>query len=71
MSVISCDRYGCENVMCSRYSRLYGYICEVCFNELKEGARQNIEVFMSTRKKNKESVQIGWEAELEAEFPQR
>jgi len=36
MSVKRCNRNGCQNVMCDRYSEEYGYICIDCFNELKE-----------------------------------
>jgi len=34
MGVLNCDRTGCENIMCDRYSDKYGYICWECFNEL-------------------------------------
>ena len=35
MSVLECDRYGCDNIMCSRLI-LNGtrYICDSCWNEL-------------------------------------
>lgn len=34
MSVLACDRLGCENIMCDRL--LFGrrYICEECWREL-------------------------------------
>lgn len=34
MSVLACTRNGCGNVMCDRYSSLFGYICNECFEEL-------------------------------------
>lgn len=34
MSVLQCDRRGCENIMCDRHSNEYGYICDECFREL-------------------------------------
>jgi len=34
MGVIPCDRVGCENIMCSRLSDRYGYLCWECFDEL-------------------------------------
>ncbi len=34
MSVLSCNRKDCENVMCDRYSDAHGYICDECFAEL-------------------------------------
>jgi hypothetical protein len=70
MSVLSCCRYGCENIMCDRYSSEHGYICDECFEELRLGGRQNIETFMES-KKPRQSAQDGWEAELEAEFKSR
>jgi hypothetical protein len=49
MSVLACDRRGCDNVMCDRYSHTYGYICNECFEELVAlGANVDIEVFMKT-----------------------
>jgi len=36
MGVMSCSRNGCENIMCSRYSDEFGYICYECFQELKD-----------------------------------
>ena len=49
MSVLACDRKGCENVMCDRYSHPYGYICDDCFDEME---LSNIEpsIFMATEK---------------------
>ena len=34
MGVLECDRIGCENIMCDRYSHEYGYICNDCFDEM-------------------------------------
>ena len=35
MSVCACDRVGCNNVMCDRYSwKRQEYICEECFEQL-------------------------------------
>lgn len=35
MSVLACNRVGCHNIMCDRYSSTFGYICDECFEELK------------------------------------
>jgi len=52
MSVLSCARYNCENIMCDRYSHTYGYICDECFEELVEGGEPlNIKTFMESKKK--------------------
>lgn len=34
MSVLACNRNGCDNIMCDRYSDKYGYICWECYIEL-------------------------------------
>lgn len=47
MGTKACDRNGCENILCDRYSDLYGYICDECFDELvAEGGKYPIEEFM-------------------------
>jgi hypothetical protein len=47
MGVLACDRRGCKNIMCDRYSYKYGYICHECFEELVNlGYSTNIEEFM-------------------------
>ncbi len=49
MGVLRCDRLGCENIMCDRYSPKYGYLCHECFDELVTlGADTNIGNFMGT-----------------------
>ena len=56
MGVNQCDRKDCENIMCNRYSDVYGHICESCFGELINyaavvGVGFNITDFMETSKK--------------------
>ena len=49
MSVLACCRYGCEGIMCDRYSNTYGYICNDCYDQLEaSGAGVDIQVFMDT-----------------------
>lgn len=49
MSVLTCERRGCANVMCDLFSYEYGYICNECFRELvRSGVRTNIVEFMNT-----------------------
>jgi hypothetical protein len=31
MGVLSCDRQGCNSIMCDRYSYSFGYICANCY----------------------------------------
>ena len=49
MGVLWCARFGCENIMCDRYSYKYGYICERCFKELvNSGPETDVFKFMET-----------------------
>jgi len=51
MGVLSCDRQGCNNIMCERHSYEHGYICNSCFEELvKEGIATDINEFMNIEK---------------------
>lgn len=36
MGVLACSRSDCDNIMCELISDEYGYICNECFEELKE-----------------------------------
>lgn len=49
MGVLACDRNECENIMCDRYSREYGYICNECFVELVNSGI-SFEFFMYSQK---------------------
>ena len=49
MSVLQCNRHGCPNIMCDRYSERYGYICRDCFDELVNlGLGVDIQEFMDS-----------------------
>ena len=50
MSVLACNRKGCENIMCVRYSPTFGYICDDCFEELVNTPGVTIESFMKSKK---------------------
>lgn len=50
MSVLACDRMGCTNIMCDRYSYEYGYLCNECFEELVDIGITNIEEFLDSEK---------------------
>ncbi len=54
MGVLACDRKGCENIMCERYSGEYRYICYDCFAEMQEDENfKSNEEFMNTEKGHK------------------
>lgn len=53
MSVLACDRKGCDNIMCDRYSHDHGYICNECYDELTtEIFKMDITTFMRTNKRS-------------------
>jgi len=54
MGVIPCDRVGCENIMCSRLSDRYGYLCWECFDELVALGTTDILSFMMQEPKREE-----------------
>jgi len=58
MSVLACDRNGCENIMCSRMSVCGSYyICNECFEELVFlGHETSAKDFMSSRKRNHDYI---------------
>jgi len=44
MSVLSCHRKNCPNILCDKYSSIFGYICNECFTEMCS-AQKNDELF--------------------------
>lgn len=58
MGVMSCNRKGCDNVMCSDYVEDVGYICSDCLEELefiKPISKEEVIKFMDTYKDNMNS----------------
>lgn len=51
MSVLACARIGCDNIMCTRYSLMHGYICDECFEELVMSMK-DVSDFMISDKPN-------------------
>jgi len=51
MGVMMCNRNGCEETCCDRYSDKHGYICPECFIELIDsGVSTDIKEFMDSEK---------------------
>ena len=65
MSVLTCSRRDCNNVMCNIYSKTYGYICDECFDELVH-ALCDIDTFMNSTK-DKEKLDIRY-LQMDDEF---
>jgi len=49
MGVMECRRPGCDTILCQRYSEEFGYICDDCFNEMKD-KKMPVRLFMSSYK---------------------
>ncbi len=49
MGVLACNRTGCENIMCNRYSSMHGYICNECFSEFTESTVYAQDFMTSTK----------------------
>ena len=68
MGVMACNRRGCRNIMCGRYSSEYGYICDDCFRELVASNTTHVAAFMDSE----ETFSVGpGEAWYEKIFPSR
>ncbi len=65
MGVMMCDREGCENVMCDRYSLNFGYICQECFDEL---VNSGIETRMAEFMRIPKDAAEGWNAYAQERF---
>jgi len=69
MSVLACDRNGCENVMCNRLStNCRYYLCDECFEELVFVGPIKISVFLDSEKGNSGDKE-GWRELCERQFP--
>ena len=71
MGVLACNRRGCPNIMCDRYSHTYGYICSDCFIELCDKPNISIREFMNTEKDDGfvPDIKGEWEKHLNVQFP--
>ena len=68
VSVLSCNRNGCDSIMCWHYSEEYGYICSECRHELLNKEHPvSIQDFMDSNKKKVYSTDI-WQAYVENVF---
>ena len=71
MGVLACSNVWCENVMCDRYSRDYGYICWDCFDKLVDlGPGTDIEKFMDSKRNHVSNYDANY-AYFDKIFPKR
>lgn len=68
MGVMACDRQGCKNIMCGRYSHQYGYICSECFQELVTLNMSSIKDFMNTERPEPDLSEEAYQ-KFDREFP--
>jgi hypothetical protein len=69
MSSMECSRNGCTNVLCDRYSKKFGYICNDCFTELINQNLISIEDFMKSIKQiDSEKYKEIWKMIVSTEF---
>lgn len=73
MSVLSCSRRGCENIMCDLLSDEYGYLCHECYVELRERPGKSIKKFMNTPKHDEKPKMSPdeWEEHINTIFKSR
>jgi len=70
MGVLACDRDGCENVMCDRFSSKYQfYLCNECFSEMCD-SKLTVEMFIKTEKGGHVTALFPYEY-YDNEFPVR
>jgi hypothetical protein len=69
MGVMQCDRKGCNNILCYRYSKKYGYICNDCFQELSTNIISITEFMNKEKDPYSDSREKAWINMLNAEFP--
>lgn len=71
MSVMECQRRGCGNILCDKYSYEYGYICNSCFEEfvMVTEKRDYLDLgsFMESRKMT-EKLHIDWREACDSLF---
>lgn len=71
MSVLQCNRRGCPNIMCDRYSYNHGYLCDSCFEELVVADPEDIDWFMGTTPKSTNPPTPDNRDRFDEEFPAR
>lgn len=71
MGVKICNRTGCRNIMCDRYSSTFGHICDECFAELiMAGPGTRIDDFMDRTRDTRYPIRQQYhDEECNAEFP--
>lgn len=72
MSVLQCNRNGCDNIMCDYLSDKHGYLCWECRNELLSKRGIKIKDFMRSPKVSEQEIdQDEWERKIDEVFKPR
>ncbi len=67
MGIMACQRQDRDSIMCSKYSKKYGYICDVCFAELSR-SNLSIDDFLKTSKEENMGINKNRLDELNKEY---
>jgi len=68
MGVMECNRKDCNNIMCDNHSKITGYICNECKQELEESypaCIEDVKMFMESSKNNRNSKEFSLDALFE------
>lgn len=72
MSVLQCNRNGCDNIMSDYLSDKHGYLCWECHNELRSKRGIKIKDFMRSPKVTDQEIdQDEWERKIDEVFKPR
>ena len=71
MSVLACDRHGCDNMMCDRYSwKRQEYLCNACFDALVNlGPGTDLDAFMAGKYRGDEFDHDASRAYFDTKYP--
>lgn len=72
MSVLECNRRGCNNIMCDNISYKHGYLCYECKQELIDtNGSVSFYEFMNSEKGSDVQYNCEWEYQVNEEFRSR
>jgi hypothetical protein len=69
MSMLTCSRGDCTNIMCDRFNPELGYICDECFAELVASNTTDVAAFMETNPATGRAHSVSLREHYEEIFP--